>query len=161
MIVLGLACKVRTGQPILVGVRLEQTAAGLVATQILEHRPVRHASWSAKLKLVGGEIDTLMLDNNFDAVVVKTMEARTPQGAPRLNDASRQRLQLEGVLLATAALHADIVSALSGQELGALTSSNKAGVEAEARALVGERAELIEAAAAALGGIVLVERGSA
>lgn len=145
------------GHPIVVAVRLDRGADGLTATKVVDHRPVRHSSWPDKLALVAGEVETLLRIDQPEAVVVKTMEARTPVGAPKLDDASRMRLHVEGVLLLAAQAHAPIVEVLTGQELGRLVGGDKASVEAAATALVGKKKEVMEAAAAALGALALVD----
>lgn len=153
--ILGFACRVVDGHPIVVGIRLDPDAEGFSLSTVMDHRPVRHASWADKLALVAGEVETLLGQQTVDAVVVKTMEARTPVGAPRLDDAARMRLHLEGVLLMTAQRHAAVIDVLTGQQLGRLVGSDKATLESEAAALVGKKKEVIEAAAAAIGGLAL------
>ena len=154
--VIGFACRVVDGHPIVVGVRVERLD-GLIARQVINHRPVKHSSWPDKLRLVAGEVETLMLAEEPAAVLVKTMEARTPVGPPKLDDAARMRLHLEGVLLLTSQAHSPIVDVLTGQELGRLVGKDKKGIEEDAALLVGSKKELVEACAAGLGALVLAE----
>jgi hypothetical protein len=158
--VLGLVCRVRSGQPLVVGVHVEMMNGALVASKVLEHRPVKHAQWADQLKLMAGELETLLKNDPYAAVVVKTIEDRTPMGAPKLTDANRKRLQLEGVLLAVSRQHTEVVVAMTGQEIGALRGSNKATVEGEAAVLMTGREEVIEATAAALAAWTLANRPS-
>jgi len=156
-VVLGLVCRVSGRNPLVIGVRLEREANGFKASRVLEHRPIRHDDWAGKLTLVAGELETLLRDGAYRAVVVRTLEDRTPMGAPRLTDASRKRLHLEGVLLEVSRRHTDVVQAVNGAGLGQLLGSSKAVVEAQAAELVGTREELVDAAAAALGALALLE----
>lgn len=155
--VLGFACRVVDGHPVVVGVRLERVGADMAAEVVVDHRPVRHATWPDKLSLVAGEVTSLVLRDPPAALVVKTIEHRTPVGAPKLDDASRMRLHVEGVLLVTAQPHVPVVAVLTGQELGRLTATDKASVEAEAAALLGRKREVVEAGAAAIGALALAE----
>jgi hypothetical protein len=156
--VIGFACRVVDGHPIVIGIRADRTDEGRIETgTIIDHRPVRHVGWAEKLALVAGEVDTVLTHDAPAAVIIKTIEARTPLGAPRLDDAARMRLHLEGVLLLTAQRYTAKAEVMTGQELGRLVGSDKATLEAEATVLVGKRKEVVEAAAAALGALVLAD----
>jgi hypothetical protein len=154
---LGLSSRVVDGHPVVLGVRVGRDGAAFGAEIVINHRPVRHSAWPDKLALVAGEVETYLRQNKTDSVVVKTIEQRTPVGAPKLDDASRMRLHLEGVLLVTAQPLVPIVQVLNGQELGHLFGSDKATIEAEGVRLVGKRKELVEAAAAGIGAVLLAE----
>lgn len=156
--VIGLACRVEGGQPVVGIVRLYQlTPEPRVETfRII---PLRHHDRAQQLLNLGADLETQLKDEKPSAIVVRTVEAwgggqRTPH-----EPSTRVRLWVEGVLLSVARRYTDDVRALTGQAIGQACGRSKAEVEGQARTLVELKPELVDAGAAALAGLALVERG--
>jgi hypothetical protein len=147
--VLGLACRVDDGQPLIGLVWLSQGADGL-SVEAQRLRPAKHHDRAQQLVNLAADIDTILKERDDQVAVVRTLEAwGGKQRAPH-EPSTRLRLWVEGVLLSVGRRHIRSVEPLTGQAIGHACGSNKADVEARARELVESRVELIDACAAAL-----------
>jgi hypothetical protein len=157
-VVIGLACRVEGGNWNVGLVELERVEGELRA-EAVRLRPSIHHDLSQQLHNLAADLETRLKDRGADAIAVGTMENwggqhRTPQ-----ETSTRLRLRVEGVLLATARQFVDAeVTIFTGQQMGHECRSDKESVLAEARVLVGNRDELVDACGAALSALARSER---
>lgn len=152
MAVWGISSNLEKGEPVVVGVELQGPRGSLAGREVFRHRGDPKEDWAQKLWALTSDLETTLRHQPPEALVVRAMD-----WAPKRKEATtRKRYQIEGAILATARRHVERVESRSGRELGDLCDANKAEVEKEAAAVLGD--ELKEASAAALGALVLAGR---
>src|SRR6266508_4160377 len=148
MSVWGIFAHIESGEPVVVGVRVNGPRGSLTGKEVFRHRSSPNDDWSQKLRALTAHLETALKQDTPDALVVRSLDYSP---ATRREEVARRRYQVEGAILAAARRHVEIVDSRSGRELGALCGSKKAAVLAEAAAAFGD--ELQDAGAAAIGAL--------
>lgn len=151
MSVWGISSHLESGQPVVVGIRVNGPRRSLSGKEVFRHRSNPNDDWAQKLRAIAADLETVLQRDRPDAVVLRVMDSSP---ASRREQVARKRYGVDGVILAAARRHVDIVDSRSGKELGSLCGSSKNAVQAEASAAFG--GGLKDAGAAAIGALVLV-----
>lgn len=148
VIVWGVAVKIDQGHPVVTGLELSGSAAAPVARAVFLHR-CEATDRARALMLLANDLEQELAKLTPSVLVVRAMD----WFQARRENVARPRLQVEGVLLATARRTVADVEAHSGKEIGDLCGLSKVQVEAEAARLAGGFDR--DAAVAALGAIAI------
>ena len=141
MSALGLSCNVRGGRIVVRGVLLHDGSAD----QVFHHAVASEEDLALQLRSLGNALATRLKDLDATSVVVRSADYHP---STRLKDHVALRLRGEGVLLATARAHADLVACLNGHAIGEKCGMKKDEVDERAATLASQ--DLVEATAAAL-----------
>lgn len=144
MAVLGIACRLEQGRPIVEGVRFEGKRGSLTGQSVFRHVADSRDDIAQQLRSLSEHLETHLREASYGAVVVRSLD----WSRQRREEMVRKRYQVEGALLAVARRFVDRTESLNGRDTGAVCGSDKRAAEAEAAAIVGEK--LKEAGAAAL-----------
>jgi hypothetical protein len=151
----GIACKLDRGAPVVVAVQVTGPRATLSIKRVWGHRATasNKRDWSKQLVDLAADFDTALRTASRtaapSAIVVRSIDWNRRQK----DTTTRPRHQVDGVLMATARKHVNLVEALSGKQIGTQCGSSKDEVEDEVRAAVAEA--LVDAGAAGIAGLVL------
>lgn len=140
--VLGVACNIDRGRPVVRGVLLGDDDA---ATGTFSYGTRRNDDWALQLRSLETTLRTELERRTIEAVVVRLRDYFKRQS---VDTGVVRRCQAEGVIMAVARRTCEKVEALNGREIGTTAGTSKDSVWQEAGGLV--EADLIDAAAAAL-----------
>src|ERR1700730_4993525 len=130
----GIACNIESGDPVVVAVSASGDVEELSGQEVFRHRSVPGEDWAQKLRGIEADLDTAIRRGPPDAIVIRSMDLnKFHKEGP-----NRKPYQVEGILLAVARRHTDLVECRTGKEIGEVCGMSKAEAEAKAAAVFGE-----------------------
>ncbi len=148
MVVLGISCNVDAGELVVVVLRLMENEDGTRAHElVMQHHTDPGEDHAKKLASVEADLDTVLKKQRDAAVVVVRRMDYSPF-KKGITSEDERRLELQGVVLATARRHVDATHALNGKQIGHACGTDKPGIVAKAKGMFG--ADLTDAGMAAL-----------